>query len=177
MKLWKRVRTVLLLLAVLLGLYFGFVYVSLALIVANAPDYGKQPPERVFKMVLGYPPPPGVTNLRAEGKAAGWIGTCTLWLTFDYTDAALKGLSTGYADGSREPITAEEANATIQRLCHPWSRRDAMRMRRVGWEEVMGINRPELHAGIPTKGSDWTGWGGWLIPDRERRRAYIQASN
>lgn len=170
---WKRVRAWLLFFSVVLGLVLSFFYVFLSLTAATLPDYGRRPPERVFAMLLGYPPPRGVNNLRAEGKAA-LFGPNTIWVTFNFTDAAFARM---WRRGSSQPITGDVARATIPQYGHPRSRQAVARMHRVGWDEVARIRNPELYSDLPTANSRWTGWVGWCVLDRERHRAYLQAEN
>jgi hypothetical protein len=155
------------------GLFFGFCLVSFNRMMANAPDYGKRPPEQAFNTLLGYPPPPGITKLRAEGKLAPIIGVGTVWMTFDYTDAAL-GEMLKYDPG--KPATGDEAKGNIRRISRPSSQKSVERMRQVGWDEAVQILKPEVYM-LPTTRSYWTSWAGWLVLDRKKRRAYISADN
>lgn len=175
MKLWKRARGWLLLLALVTGLYFGFLYLFLAISVARLPDYGKMPPAQVFQMVLGYPPPLGITELRAEGREAQF-GRSTVWLTFHFTDAALASMLKG-REHPGDPVSGLAAREMILGVSRPFSRRSAERMRRLGWEEAVQIPDPRVYS-LPTARQDTErNWAGLLIVDQIRHRAYVKASD
>jgi hypothetical protein len=177
MKTWKRMRSCLLLAVLGIVVCLGFSFVVLSSAVARLPDYGKLPPRQVFKMILGYEPPVGISNLRAEGREALY-GQTTAWLTFQFTDTALAAMLKHGPSGSKsdgEPMTGEWAVETIRQISGSYSRREAERMRRVGWDAVTDISRPELYFFPAEVENPSPTWGGWLIIDRPRKHAFIRA--
>jgi hypothetical protein len=170
MKTWKRMRSCLLLAVLAVVVCLGFSYVVLSSAVSRLPDYGKLPPGQVFTQVLGYAPPSGITHLQAEGRQSLY-GPTTLWLSFDFTNAALAAM---LAENPGRALSPFEATETVRQESRPYSRRTAERMRRTGWDAVGKIVQPEVRA-LPTNRTKFSGWGGWLIIDRAGKRAYIKA--
>jgi hypothetical protein len=157
-------------LAVVLGLVFAVWGWLRDLPYRGGPDYSAMPPSQAFESILGYPPPPGVTNLRVAGHA--FLGSkYRAWMSFDVTDAALRSLLKD--DTYDDAYTGTEAKNMLQKEFRPSGHRDIEHMQHVKWSEVSKIEKPEVYLFGQILDGSFV-WAGWMIVDRKRHRAYVK---
>ena len=153
-------------LAVVLGLIFAAWAWLRELPYQNGTNYSAMPPQKAFAAVFGYPPPSGVTNLRAAGHTYVWHQR--VWLSFDATSAVLRKLT-----GGEEPLDAESTAKLLQQATHVIRHRDGPAMRVAGWDEITSITDPQVHFfSRPLSGSAFS-WTGALVIDPQRNRVYV----
>jgi hypothetical protein len=144
--------------------------------VSNLPwqgstNYGSLPPPVAFATAMGYPPPKGVTNLRVAGHSYAMGMKHWVWITFDFTDSALKQIVNtdmrldGPDEGKHLAQLGPSPNST---------RFDAEDKRKVGWVDPNTIHPRELYiVGQPVPGSSFI-WLGVMVVDRKHHRAYAK---
>ncbi len=153
---------------IIFGVSIGGGWYFLDRLIWGDVDYSKDPPNRLFRSIVGLDIPSGVTDLRIAGKTGPLGLKSWVWMRFHFTDKNLPALLDG------KLLMTEEAGRRSLVLPDMPMRRVREDRRSVEWEGLNQIERPEYYmttGGYP--GSAFV-WYGTLILDRERKTAYIQ---
>ncbi|MGI4790967.1 MAG: hypothetical protein ACRYFS_19230 [Janthinobacterium lividum] len=130
-------------------------------------DFSKWSPAGVFQMVLGQPPPPGVTSLQVSGRH--YVIKRWVCMHFQATPSAMKSLAS-----LGTPISSAETKNFLNENWTANQRYDAGDREKVNWVKVEAIARPHGSEFYMTKNSPWT-WHGVIVFDYPNHTVYIQA--
>ena len=124
-------------------------------------DFGGQvaefTPREVFARAMGRPAPPGVSDIRAAGDFG--LGGANVWLRFQATPQAIRILTRNAPRASTEWLDS----ATFPSPGYDQQKR------RIGWNQVMQVRRPEAYDLTSRIG----GTARFLLDDRPRGTAYV----
>jgi hypothetical protein len=138
-------------------------------LTAGRVDYSKRPPTQVFANALGRPVPPGVTNLRVAGHTTILGLKHWVFITFDFTDAALKEV----VDVDSRIPGANETDL-VRSMTSGRGPNDAKDKRLVGWKDPNQIQPREVYmVSGGTPGTSFV-WAGVMVVDRKQHRAYAR---
>jgi hypothetical protein len=150
------------------GVLIGGGWYSLDRLIWGDVDYSKDPPNRLFRSILGLDIPPGVTDLRTAGRAGPLGLKSWVWMRFHYGEKELPALLDG-----KSPLSKTEGVRSLVLPDMPM-RRVQEDQRAVGWEDLAAIEDPAYFlttGGYP--GSAFV-WYGTLVLDRKRKLAFVQ---
>lgn len=163
MNLLRTIGMLTLLMVLALGMFQGCMYASQTL--AFSADFSKHPPEQVFQMAMGYPPPQGVSEMRVSGRhylIKRWV-----WMRFRVTDEAMHTLIE-----DRVPFPIADARRRMAQTSSAHPRYDKLDQERIDWNAIRRIEKPEVYEFSNLGG--WI-WIGYLIVDRKNNLVWVHA--
>ncbi|HEY3330085.1 MAG TPA: hypothetical protein VGK19_08715 [Capsulimonadaceae bacterium] len=132
-----------------------------------ANDFSKWEPRSVYLMVLGTPPPPGVTDIKVAGRH--YVMKRWVWMTFHATPSVIRSILS-----KTELLDPARTTAALSERVSVKARYDEQDARHVGWEAIRSASH--LVAGAHSNQ-----YGSWqfvytVFVDRRTNTVYVKAT-